>query len=197
MTIQQCCGGIPSNNPDITEGSEPYMIKRCLKTSDWNKTQCNDNCCQGSDKCVPTEQGGYCQNANERKYYRYTEAGSGSDKEKQFLTETEARRQYPYLHESVDTYPYGHEISSRHHFVDRRYDRSYAQAQRDIVNGFMENSILDKETDYKKSTEYLSTSMFTPTMNIIILILVILVAIGIINTVVMRNKMYRFRKLFF
>ena len=203
MTIQECCGGVKSNNADITEGSTPYMVRRCLNKNEWNKNECSNNCCDSGSYCIPTEQGGFCHNSNDNKYFRYRTGGTidneGSqqtENEKQFLTETEARRQYPYLHE--DEFP-GTRLDdrSRHQFDDRRYDRSYVQAQRDLVNRYMENSIEGENTDYKKSTEYSSSTMFTPTTNVIILILVLLVVVGIINTVVMRNKMYRYRKLFF
>tara|TARA_B110000977_G_scaffold198807_1_gene284540 strand:- start:440 stop:1057 length:618 start_codon:yes stop_codon:yes gene_type:complete len=205
MTIQECCGGINSNNADITEGSTPYMIKRCLNKNEWNKNQCSSNCCDSDSYCIPTEQGGFCQNRNTNKYFRYKTGGlidnmgiRTSTNEKQILTETEARRQYPYSHE--DEFPYGRlNDVSRNQFDDRRYDRSYAQAERDIVNRYMGNQIKGTETEYKRSTEYLKEPLFkfTPMVKMIILIVILIIAISILNTVITRNKMYRFKRLFF
>ena len=57
----------------------------------------------------------------------------------------------------------------------------------------MENNIRDQDTQYKRSSGYLNNSALTPTTNIIILILVLVVGISIINTVITRNKRWRLK----
>lgn len=191
--MTECCGGISLDNPDMKEGAlsmggVPYMIKNCIQDdSNWSRTQCNNSCCQGEGYCIPTQQGGFCHNSEENRYYRYgTPPSGGTVKETQYLYEVDARRQDPYKH-SNDVFS---ELGSS--FTSRRDERSYAQAQRDILNKFMENNIKDQDT-----TGHLNKSVFTPTTNVIILILVLVVAISIINTVITRNKMWRLKRLFY
>lgn len=194
--MSDCCGGIDRDNPDVKDTELPYMIENCIEEENkWSRAKCNGSCCPNGGYCIPTEQGGFCHNSESNKYYRYgRDKPDGIKREIQYLYETDARRQYPYHHGESD------EIFTRHgvhSFDDRRYDRSYAQAQRDIINKFMQNGILDQDTPYKRGTEYINESVFTPTTNVLILILVLVVAVSVINTVITRNKMYRLRKLFF
>ena len=162
-----CCGGISSNNRDITEGEAPYMFRKCLKTDIWNKSECNKDCCSGG-RCIATEQGGYCKVNN--RYFYYRAIGGGAEKEKVFLPTDEAHSQYPY--KSDEEFPYGRSSSpgrpSRHEFDDRRYDRSYAQAQRDIVNRFRENTILHETSDSKESSiQTLTPDKYPPITKVI------------------------------
>ena len=198
MGSQECCGGISRNNPDINGGDAPYMIEKCLKDkSNWSRANCSESCCSDGGYCSPTEQGGFCHNSDRNRYYRYIEERNGdgnSISRPQYMYETDARRQYPYRRGEISGIPGGDGI---HSFDDRRYDRSYAQAKRDIVNKFMENGIMGQDTAYKRGTEYSSDRIFTPTINVIILMLVLVVGISIINTVINRNKVYRLKRLFF
>ena len=196
--MSECCGGVSLNNPDMKEtalamGGVPYMIKNCIKDdSNWSRTQCNNSCCQGEGYCIPTQQGGFCHNSEENRYYRFGIPRPGETvKEIQYLYEVDARRQEPYNH-SNDVFS---ELDGS--FTSRRDERSYYEAQRDIVNRFMENSIKNQDTPYKRSTEYLNESVLTPTTNVIILILLLVVAISIINTVVTRNRTWRLKSLFY
>jgi hypothetical protein len=142
MTIQTCCGGILSNNRDVTESEAPYMFRKCLRyPEDWNKVQCSEDCCEDGGYCTTTENGGYCKDSSNRYYYY-------RNNEKIAISGESAHNQYPYHHSDVYPYP-RHE--GRHHFDDRRYDRSYAQAQKDLLNEYREYSILHQDTSLKKS----------------------------------------------
>ena len=142
MTIQTCCGGILSNNRDVTESESPYMFRKCLRyPEDWNKVQCSADCCEDGGYCTSTENGGYCKDSSNHYYYY-------RGNEKIAISEESAHNQYPYRHS--DIYPYAkHE--GRHHFDDRRYDRSYAQAQKDLLNEYREYSILHQDTPSRRS----------------------------------------------
>ena len=196
--MTECCGGISLDNPDMKDsalamGGVPYMIKNCIEDdSNWSRTQCNNSCCGDGGYCIPTQQGGFCHNSEDNRYYRYGIPPSGGTvKETQYLYEVDARRQTSYNH-SNDLFS---ELGAS--FSSRRDERTYAQAQRDILNKFMENNIRDQDTQYKRSSGYLNNSALTPTTNIIILILVLVVGISIINTVITRNKRWRLKQLFY
>ena len=201
MTIQECCGGISSNNPDITEGSTPYMIRKCINKDKWSKNNCSDNCCDIDSYCIPTEQGGFCYNSNDNKYFTYREGGrinedgtKDESNEKFYITEASARNQYPYMHNDDFEFETKH---SRAEFDDRRYDRSYVQARRDILNNYMDYNILNQDTDYKKDTTIIDERFMTPTSNVILLIIIILIAICIINYVATINRFKRLKYLFY
>ncbi len=200
MTIQECCGGIMSDNPDVTEGSVPYMIRRCMNKDEWNKTQCGDNCCDSNSHCIPTEQGGFCHDTSRNKYFRFSTGGSYNsdgimvtDNEKQFLTENEARSQYPYSHENNDSILFS--SNNRMQFDDMRYKRSYSQARRDIVNEFMNKNILGTGKGKGKGNNN-NNEFFTPIEKIIILIVLVFICICLINYVNTTNRFNRYRKLF-
>ncbi len=98
MTIQECCGSIMSNDPNVKESSQPYMTRNCYETDEWSMTECSRQCCGSSDAtCFPTYQGGYC--AKDGTYYKYQKRPGSSQKEKfrmsrnAFLSETPYQRQ--------------------------------------------------------------------------------------------------------
>lgn len=201
MTIQECCGGISSDNTDITEGSTPYMIRKCINKDSWSKNNCAENCCDMDSYCIPTEQGGFCYNSNDNKYFTYRGGGRinqdglrDESNEKFFITEVNARHQYPYMHNNEFEFETEH---SRSEFDDRRYDRSYVQAKRDILNNYMENNIKNQNTDFKKDTTVVNQPFMTPTTNVILLIIIIFVVICLINYIATVNKFRRLKYMFY
>ena len=76
MTVQTCCGGISSDDPNMNKGRMPYMIRNCYSDPEWSLSSCQENCCDknrydGGSKgqCVATQDGGYCKYRD--RYWRY------------------------------------------------------------------------------------------------------------------------------
>ena len=182
MTYQTCCGGIQSNNLDITEGETPYMIRKCLSSNDWNKAECNKNCCKNGGECIPTEQGGYCKDNDI--YYDYGRDGGQNMKDAD-----DAHRQYPYRHDPE--FPYGRyeRRYNRHEFDNRRWDRSYAQAQRNIVNRFLRNKVKYEDSDFNES----SMKVFTPEKYSPITKVIMLISFLFIITILLSFLAYAFK----
>ena len=79
MTIQTCCGGIVSNDPNVRESDFPYMTRHCYDTSTWSSPECAKNCCGSTDAtCIPTHEGGYC--VRDGSFYKYTSSPTGATK---------------------------------------------------------------------------------------------------------------------
>ena len=92
MTVQTCCGDIPSSDPNVNESNPPYMTRNCYDSDDWNLPECSENCCGSSDAtCVPTNQGGYCE--LDGSFYKYAMKPGDKHKERLSVNKNEALRE--------------------------------------------------------------------------------------------------------
>ena len=64
---------ISRDNPLLNENESPHMIEDCYSDDSWNLPDFDDKCCQGTDVCRPTIEGGYCvqERAHGNQYYKY------------------------------------------------------------------------------------------------------------------------------
>ena len=69
MTVVSCCGGV---QVDERDPGIPDLIKRCVKR--WDSpctTSTSRNCCEGTDKCISSSDGGKCFRSDKTGYYIY------------------------------------------------------------------------------------------------------------------------------
>lgn len=138
--MTRCCGGIPSDNPDITESRVPYMFRDCLSESEWSKTSCDNHCCdKGTPEkgtCIPTNEGGYCKYQDE--YWRYN-----SSKEKERLSQDDAERLTKYKR-GISYIDNVEDLSFDKYYRKRLYDNTQKKVLLDLQNKRMEERIKNK-----------------------------------------------------
>ena len=143
MTVQTCCGGISSDDPNMKRGRMPYMIRNCYSDPGWSLSSCQENCCDknrydGGSKgqCVATQDGGYCKYRD--RYWRY-DGGS------QILfpaTDTRSLEKYPSDFRDVQEIE---DLTIDKYYKRRLYDSTRQKVIGDLMNEEMDARILSQQ----------------------------------------------------
>ena len=155
MTVQTCCGDIPSSDPNVNESSQPYMTRNCYDTGDWNLTECSGNCCGSPDAtCVPTLEGGYC--VNDGQFYKYQGSSGSSSKERIAMSKNAANQASPYNRgQSPDK-----DFPQTNEYNQGRYRDMKRKVLQDMRNDQMNLGIITQKDPLEQNVPFAYSSVF-------------------------------------
>jgi len=134
------------------------MTRRCHENNDWNKVECGKTCCgetgvSGTHKCVPTQEGGYCEIEDDYFYFdnSYVDQKSGKMMKTRFnINRYAAEKQTPYKHGKVSKSEMDRDRKSR---IERERDNtSMEKITKRMRNEEMNRRIKGQTTQTRKDT---------------------------------------------
>ena len=182
MTVQTCCGGIPSNDPNVSETSQPYMTRSCYPHDSWNVSECSMACCGSEDAtCIPTSEGGYC--VRDGSFYKYLRKPGETNKERfdvnrnAIMSETDYRTR-----ERIPDFP------TTNRYNEARYRDTKRQVLQDMQNEQMNVQILHQKRtgdypfiDFDYESFFDVAEWVTPVMALFVVILFMGIVITLSN----------------
>jgi hypothetical protein len=155
MTVQTCCGDIPSDDPNVNESSQPYMTKNCYNTGEWNLTECTKDCCGSPDAtCVPTNQGGYCE--LDGQFYKYLLKPGNQNKERLSVNKNEALRETDYRKGSRRA----KDFPNTNEYNQGRYRDMKRKVLQDMRNEQMNLGIITQKDPLNQNVPFTYSSIF-------------------------------------